>query len=138
MEKKIRTIFEKLLKERYIDKNKCGLWILEGDSRNSFVGISEEEPIEYQLFYYHNRDDVLEEDELKILLHEISHIIVFEDFIKNKGTTKLREELERYEEGKEIINLMDSGNKQEEYKKLFFENEANIMGEKLYKMMKEE
>ena len=33
---------------------------------------------------------------------------------------------------------MDSGNKQEEYKKLFFENEANIMGEKLYKMMKEE
>ena len=40
MDKKIRTIFEKLLKERYIDKNKCGLWILEGDSRNSFVGIS--------------------------------------------------------------------------------------------------
>jgi hypothetical protein len=139
MDIKIRSIFEKTLNNHYINREKCGLWILSGESENSFVGISDDEPIEYQLFFYHNNEDFLEEKEIKILFHEISHIIIFEDFIKKKGLTRLKVELEKYEDGKKLINL--SGNDdlvQEQYRELFFEKEANEMGEKLYNQMKEE
>ncbi len=138
---KLKDIAEQIMKEyAYIEREKVGIWFMEGDYLNSKVEIELEEDIDYELHYFlkKDRDETLTKHELFVFLHELSHIIILEMLRKEKGIETVKEYLDKYK--KDILNLerrakvgkWDTEKIQIEYEKIEFEEKTDYIAKLLF------
>jgi hypothetical protein len=131
MEQEIDDFFEKTLIKYEIDLNCAGLWLLDGEPRNSMVAIKDEEIMEYQLFCYINKNE--KEKSKLYFLHELAHIIILENIRKKQGMTIVKEEIKKYEEEVERTSKeKNEKTRQEKYREIKLEKAADELAEILY------
>jgi hypothetical protein len=125
---------------QYINRKKIGIWIKEGNYLDSNVQISlENYQIDYEVFFYLNKKpkEAINKKELFVYLHELIHIVILEKLRRKKGIDYVEKYIDKYNDDVKKIGdiareeCWDKDKTQEEYEKIGFENNTNILTKKL-------
>jgi hypothetical protein len=131
MEQEIEYMFEKILMANQIEQKRVGLWLLEGEPKNSMVAIKDEDDVEYQLICYIDKKQV--KNTKKLFLHELAHIIIIENIRKKQGITIVKEEIKKYEEQVERVSKERNEEiRQKQYREIEWEKSADQLADILY------
>jgi hypothetical protein len=131
MEQEIEYMFEKILMANQIEQKRVGLWLLEGEPKNSMVAIKDEDDVEYQLICYIDKKQV--KNTKKLFLHELAHIIIIENIRKKQGITIVKEEIKKYEEQVERVSKEKNEEiRQGHYREIKWEKAADQLADILY------